>query len=405
MAHAQPRTDPLEWLAARDEYPKVLVHDLGTGDFLAGAGAADFLGVAQPTTTAVLEARLAERVGDLPTGHPGWVGGVRFAPERASRPSWSSFGAGWWVLPEHWLSSTAGVLCVGYRARSVEVPSHAAALEPDEPRETYLERVRAALEELGSTALEKVVLARSARREGRVDVVATLTKLSQLERRGTVYWLAPTAHEGFFGVTPETLYRRTGTAVRAEALAGTVGRAARPAADGRCATELANDAKSGREHAFVRDAIVAALEPLSASLSRPDAPSVRSLARVHHLFTPIECRLREPRMLLAHLHPTPAVCGTPYALAEAAIARLESVDRGFYAGAIGWWRRDGEAVYVALRGARYVGDAASVLVGAGIVEGSVPELELAELDAKAAALIDCWTASRPSAQQRPTSER
>ena len=74
-------------------------------------------------------------------------------------------------------------------------------------------------------------------------------------------------------------------------------------------------------------------------------------------------------------------------LAEAAIARLEQKDRGLYAGAVGWCQRDGESIYVALRGARYTRDACAAYLGAGIVRGSVPEDELRELDLKAEALF------------------
>jgi isochorismate synthase len=154
---------------------------------------------------------------------------------------------------------------------------------------------------------------------------------------------------------------------------------------------LRADAKSQHEHALVRDAIVAELRAVSSRVACEPEPRVLSLGRVHHLHTPIEAELERPQSLLARLHPTPAVCGTPQGLAEDAIARLEAVDRGLYAGAIGWWRADGESVGVALRCAQYAADSTTLFLGAGIVEGSAPEAEHDELDSKAAALTESWT--------------
>ncbi|MCR9245118.1 MAG: chorismate-binding protein [bacterium] len=255
-----------------------------------------------------------------------------------------------------------------------------------ESSEVYLERVRAALVELDRARLDKIVLARCVHRPGSVDPVATLSRMASTESGGTLYWIALDENEGFLGLTPETLYRRRGVRVETEALAGTSGPRD---VDG---LALLRDAKSLREHAYVRDAIVQALTPIAAELDVAADPVLHRMARLHHLRTPITATLREAQPLLSRLHPTPAVCGTPHAAAEQAIARLEAKDRGFYAGAIGWCRRDGESIHVALRGARYSRGGCLAHLGAGIVRGSVPEAELRELELKAEALFESFAA-------------
>ena len=88
-------------------------------------------------------------------------------------------------------------------------------------------------------------------------------------------------------------------------------------------------------------------------------PTLHATTTLWHLGTRIEASLRDPSTtvatLLAALHPTPAVCGTPTALALDTIRRLEPVQRGFYAGAVGWMDAHGDGDwYVAIRCARVV---------------------------------------------------
>lgn len=375
------RTSPLSWLAEQNEYPKVLIWDRDRDEWSAGFGASATHCVEDPTPTAALERSLMERAAAEPPDGPGWVGGVRFAAEREPGPTWRAFGASWWIRPRTWWTRRDGVERAGVEPGRAEIDRPTAPPLSGESADVYLARVRAALDELHRSELDKIVLSRCVLRPGGVDAAATLEQMARTEPGGTVYWLALDEHEGFFGVTPETLYRRREATVETEALAATSG-----PSDHDGAALLADD-KSLREHAYVRDAILEALEPFADAVDVSDSPELHRMARLHHLRTPIQARLREARPLLSKLHPTPAVCGTPYTAAEAAIARLEQKDRGLYAGAVGWCQRDGESIYVALRGARYTRDACAAYLGAGIVRGSVPEDELRELDLKAEALF------------------
>ena len=375
------QTSPLSWLAEHDEYPKVLIWDRDRDEWSAGFGASAIHCVEDPAPTAALERSLMARAAAEPPGGPGWVGGVRFAAEREPGPTWRAFGASWWIRPHTWWTRRDGVDRTGVEPERVTVDRPASTTLSGESPDVYLARVRAALDEMHRSKLEKIVLSRCVLNPRGVDAAATLEKMAANEPGGTVYWLALDEHEGFFGVTPETLYRRRAAAVETEALAATAGPSDRDSA------ALLTDDKSQREHAYVRDAILDALAPVADEVHVATSPELHRMARLHHLRTPIRAQLRDAAPLLSRLHPTPAVCGTPYAEAEAAIARLEQKDRGLYAGAVGWCQRDGESIYVALRGARYTRDACAAYLGAGIVLGSVPEDELRELDLKAEALF------------------
>jgi menaquinone-specific isochorismate synthase len=139
--------------------------------------------------------------------------------------------------------------------------------------------------------------------------------------------------------------------------------------------------------------VVAALEPFVEELSVPEAPSVLHLPNVMHLATEVVGELRRARpgafpgalTVVDALHPSAAVCGTPQRAAADGIGRLEGLDRGRYAGPVGWIDQDGAGEWgLALRSAQFSADrrAARLWAGGGIVAASDPAAELAETEAK-----------------------
>ena len=148
--------------------------------------------------------------------------------------------------------------------------------------------------------------------------------------------------------------------------------------------------KEREEHAVVVDMLRATLAPLTDELVIPAVPHVERLRHLQHLVTPVEGRLREPVGVLRLgelLHPTPAVGGMPRDLALELIAEEEQLERGWYAGPLGWVDRrgDGELV-VALRSGVVDGATATLLAGCGIVADSEPEREWQESTTKLLAL-------------------
>ena len=202
------------------------------------------------------------------------------------------------------------------------------------------------------------------------------------------------AVEGMLGATPELLLRRTGRALSSRVLAGTAPRGAGPE-DRRLAAALAGSAKDRAEHALAVDSLVQALAPFCSDLTAPDEPELLTLANVRHLATDVHGTQRRRGArgradlleLIDAVHPTAAVCGTPTPEATAVIAELEGMDRGRYAGPVGWLDARGDGEFgLALRCAELTGpNEARLFAGCGIVSGSDPAAELAETQAKFAA--------------------
>jgi len=199
--------------------------------------------------------------------------------------------------------------------------------------------------------------------------------------------------DGLVGATPELLVRLRGGLVTSRVLAGTIRRTGDDVADLARAGALARSSKDLEEHQFAVESVIAALEGVVETLSWPEVPSVLHLPNVMHLATDVVGDLpsRGPRAapwslaLAKALHPTAAVCGTPRPAAERLITQLEGVDRGRYAGPVGWMDATGQGEWgIALRCGQANSARTSVQLwaGGGIVAASVPSEELAETEAK-----------------------
>jgi len=132
------------------------------------------------------------------------------------------------------------------------------------------------------------------------------------------------------------------------------------------------------------------LEPLSVWVASAEEPALAKVANIQHLATPVRAQLAEPRSvveLAGALHPTSAVGGEPWSAAEPLVRSLEELDRGWYAAPVGWMdaAEDGEFC-VALRSALLDPRRMRLFAGAGIVETSDPEAELAETELKLGAM-------------------
>jgi len=273
---------------------------------------------------------------------------------------------------------------------------------------SYPAAVTRALDHISRGAFHKIVLAR-ALDFTTPDATAPfhpLRILNTLRERFTdchSFSFANGRGQSFIGASPERLLRVRDRRLLTEALAGSAPRGATASEDAALGNALLNSEKDLREQRHVLDSIHRRLEPLGLTLTHPDRPGLRKLANVQHLHTPIEATLPDDskaaaapvRLLdvLARLHPTPAVGGTPREAAVAHIRELENFPRGLYAGAIGWLdsRGNGE-FFVALRSALIDGPRARLYAGAGIVAGSTPDKEYDETEIKFRAIRDALLA-------------
>jgi menaquinone-specific isochorismate synthase len=269
--------------------------------------------------------------------------------------------------------------------------------EPGEGRD-YREAVRRTLGDIAAGRVEKVVLARvkDLAAPGAFHPLRVLNGLRQRFTDCHAFSLANGRGQSFIGASPERLLRVRGGGILTEAQAGSIRRGASASEDAALAGALLRDEKELREHRLVSGSIAASLASLGIDPELPARPAVRRLANVQHLLTPIQGRLPPGVRLLdvlARLHPTPAVGGTPREAALAAIAERESFPRGLYAGGTGWIdsRGDGE-FFVALRSALIDGGRARLYAGAGIVAGSDPDREFAETEIKFRAMQEALLA-------------
>ena len=200
-----------------------------------------------------------------------------------------------------------------------------------------------------------------------------------------------TPEAAFIGASPELLVRRAGAVVSTVALAGSARRSADPAVDDHLGERLLHSPKDLDEHRIVVRTIERSLEPLSVWVAAADEPAVVKVANIQHLGTPVRAQLADPRSvveLAGALHPTSAVGGEPWGAADPLVRRLEQLDRGWYAGPVGWMdaAEDGE-LCVALRCALLQGGTAHCYAGVGVVADSDPEAELAETELKLQAIV------------------
>jgi salicylate biosynthesis isochorismate synthase/menaquinone-specific isochorismate synthase len=195
----------------------------------------------------------------------------------------------------------------------------------------------------------------------------------------------------FLGASPELLVRRSGAGATTVALAGSARRSADPAVDDHLGEQLLRSVKDRREHEIVVQRIERALRSQAVWVQAGPEPGLVKVANIQHLATPIHAQLSEPRSAVevaGLLHPTPAVGGEPRDRALATIAELEELDRGWYAGPVGWMdtAEDGEFC-VGIRSALVRDRTARLFAGNGIVADSDPEAELAETEIKLDALL------------------
>lgn len=361
-------------------------------------------------------------LGALPPGvGPVFCGGFSFAPNGGAGPEWSAFAPAQLVLPEialvrrgdeAWL--TLSVLAQGdedpdalveraerrlatVRPASMPLidpdPAQAARVASAAPPEHYEGAVARAVELIGrEEQLRKVVLAREVRVHAprEIDPAAVFGALRDVFPSCFVY-CAGTPDGAYVGASPELLVRRDGSRAQTVALAGTTRRSADPSVDDHLGEQLLRSAKDRDEQQIVTARIEEALRPVAVWVAAAEEPGLVKVQNVQHLATPIRAQLRNPLPaveLAGLLHPTPAVGGEPCERALTLIPELEGLDRGWYAGPIGWTdlAEDGEFC-VGLRGALIRGRVAHLYAGCGVVRDSVPSAELAETEIKLQALL------------------
>jgi menaquinone-specific isochorismate synthase len=243
--------------------------------------------------------------------------------------------------------------------------------------------VESALRRIDAGEVEKIVMARevTAKISRDFDPRQAIVRLTQLYPSCWTYWVNRN-----FGASPELLIRVSNRKINARVLAGSAARGTDPTIDEAIATALKASAKNRHEHRLAIDSLVGSLLPYCANLDADSEPFSLALPNLWHLASDVRGTLDHRNSsldVLAALHPTAAVAGTPLRAAQATIRQLEPFDRGVYAGPVGWIDSTGDGEWViALRGASIGHGTITAMAGCGIVAGSDPAAELAETELK-----------------------
>lgn len=267
-----------------------------------------------------------------------------------------------------------------YRVLSPMPPSH------------YEEAVARAVERIRAGEFEKIVLARDVEVHAPVDHdVGAVLALLREEFASCYVFAVGRGDATFVAASPELLVRRDGQRASTVALAGSARRSADPAIDDHLGEQLLHSEKDREENEIVVRRIASVLRPHSVWVTAAPEPALVRVANIQHLGTPIRAQLAAPLSaveLAGVLHPTPAVGGEPLEVVERLIPALEGLDRGWYAGTVGWSDGAGDGEFcVALRCALVRGRLATLYAGGGIVRNSEPSAELAETEVKLGALL------------------
>jgi len=338
-------------------------------------------------------------------------------------PHWDGFPSGKVVVPqvtvsrigrETWMTRAVMVESGAGSARVTDAleglpESPAATLERRRPetgraaREPLIAeespsggRWKAAVREAATAARDgaftKVVLARSLTLRGVRRTAPEVLRRLRAGYPGCTVFAVSVGDRCFLGATPERLIRLRAGEVKTAAIAGSAPRGATGEQDRRLGEELRANPKDRLEHAVVVDVVRDVMTEVCVGVAAPAEPRLLKVANVQHLATPIAGRLREPLSaldLVERLHPTPAVGGFPRHAALQWIQAHEDLDRGWYAGPIGWINPEGEGEFaVAIRSAVMSGSEAVLFAGCGIVAGSDPDQEYAESTLKMRPLLD-----------------
>jgi isochorismate synthase len=403
----------------------------GTALVLETHGPARFADAARSWNNLLADAVLIDATSEpehpeLSNAGPLLFGGFAFDPLHPKTALWSSFPDGLLILPLVLLrqdrrASTLTVNSIVHPIADVnqcatEMEEQVARLleaiegtflqRPDDaiyqmalhdalPASIWKKLVADTVQRIRAGAYGKVVLARSVEvlpdpSVGAFNISATLFRLRESYPNACIFALQRSGRF-FIGATPERLVKAHEGRIQTMALAGSARRGVTAEEDAHLGMELLQSVKNNVEHEIVVTRIQETLQVHCTDIDTSASPRLLRLKNVQHLETPISATLLPGHSLLdvlAHLHPTPAVGGVPCEDALAAIRESEQLDRGWYAGPLGWLDARGQGDFVvALRSGLVERERATLFAGCGIVADSDPESEYIESCLKLQAML------------------
>lgn len=342
---------------------------------------------------------------------PTLFGGFSFDPKNVQPSEWAKFPSAHFVVPSIQLMTKNGHTYIminlvtrdAYAAEAFEalrnkrdqlihkaqlnefMPSEKPVVQALYEREKarYKEAVKNTTAQIQKGEAEKVVIARSVNLQFS-QPVSSVTALHHIvnEQQESYHFGLQKDGELFFGATPERLIEISEGHAYSACVAGSIKRGKTAEEDRIIGEELLNDPKNQEEHQYVVDMISAVFDELCVDSAIPKQPKLMKIRDIQHLFTPVDAMVKDGRNIFEFveaLHPTPALGGVPTAKSMEIIREEERMNRGYYAGPIGWTDTEGNGEFaVAIRSALLVEDEAYLYAGGGIVADSEVEKEYDE---------------------------
>ncbi len=425
-----PKIDPLQWLGQQKSDIKTYWSDRQGQFTMAGIGIVNPIAGDTSIDYSTIFDRLRQHLSPL-FPKVRYYGGISFRQDVSIDPDWKLFGNYRFVVPKFEIC-TDGIdtffVCnfncdfsseksdlilhelaqIDFTSAAVSTVLPLQTNRIDTPNRIEWEaNIEAALAQFTDLDLEKIVLARRSILTFTHDIQPQLL-LQFLQPNNPhsyhfCFQINPTT--AFIGTSPERLYHRQDRFLQTEAIAGTCRRGTSSQLDLELSENLRNSPKDLLEHQLVVKNLHAILSEIcdSATIESPEERlcqrelTILKLNKVQHLYTQCHGTLAANLTdadILPKLHPTPAVGGFPRPQALKLIQELESFERGWYAAPVGWVGYDDAEFAVAIRSGLIDRDRLLLFAGAGIVRGSQPEEEWAEIENKIRHFTDLFTLSQ-----------
>ena len=423
-----PKLDPLQWLGQQKSDIKTYWSDRQAQFTMAGIGTLDLIGGDKPVDHATIFEQLRQRLSPL-FPKVRYYGGIGFRQDKLIDPDWELFGNYRFIIPKFEICTDGINTCFACNFRYgfnleesdlildelaqidfilaeslVALPLQINRI--DRPnRIEWEQNIEAALAKFTDLKLDKIVLARRSILTFTHDIhpQSLLQSLQPNNPHSYHFCFQINPTTAFVGTSPERLYYRQDRFLQTEAIAGTRQRGTSPQLDLELSEDLRNSPKDIHEHQLVVNNLQVILAELcdSATIESPEERAFRQreltilkLSKVQHLYTQCHGTLAADLTdadILPKLHPTPAVGGFPRSQALKLIQELEPFERGWYAAPVGWVGYDDAEFAVAIRSGLIDRDRLLLFAGAGIVRGSQPEEEWAEIENKIRHFTDLFT--------------
>jgi menaquinone-specific isochorismate synthase len=395
------KTDILVWLFHQNNRMKFYYHDPISQFEMGGIGTAHCLsGVSIENYNTIFREALE---GDRDVRY---YGGIRFYQQKESSPEWQSFGGYHFFVPKYEIVVRKNECFFAYNftaatqqdvndlSEIVCISDKPVLIQPElviqknlPEYELWSSMVNLILQKINTNDFSKIVLARKTILEfdRMLDPYTILKKLKRSIANSIIFLFQPEHAFSFIGASPELLYRRKNRRIYSEVIAGTRSRGKNMIEDKKLADALLRSHKERHEHQIVLDSVMDAFQTFCEKIIPNGEISILQLSRVQHLYNTISGILKpaiKDGDILTLLHPTPAVGGYPRETSVDYIAQIESFDRGWYAGPLGWFNKEEACFSVAIRSGIIEQNRLSLFSGAGIVKGSQSKREWDEIESK-----------------------